>query len=109
RWPCCRCDKILKSTTRQLFFECPQKPEMLIIDRLPQISLARTIVDQKRGDARSAFNTQAKTSQIEGEHFQRLNGGCSPIAPGLNTNLKTFAGQTHDTLGVLTEQALNDR
>lgn len=42
---------------------------MLIIDRLSQIGLARTVVDQKGGDPRAALNAQTETSQIEGEHF----------------------------------------
>ena len=82
---------------------------MLIIDRLSQIGLARTVVDQKGGDPRAALYAQTETSQIEGEHFQRLNGSCSPIAPSFNSNLKAFTSQTHKALGIVTEQTPNDR
>ena len=71
-----------------------------MVDAETQVCLARTVVDQKRRNARDSLDAQAQDSQIEGQHFQRVDCRCRSVPTQIDVRLKSVAAQCDAPLGV---------
>ncbi len=82
--------------------------EQLVVDAKAKISLAGTIMNEKRRDACCALNAQAETGKIERQNFQGLYGGCAAISINIDDNFESVPVQSNRSLRVVVDQPTND-